>query len=274
MRDFSKDKKIKLLKKYFQKEPNVLLAFVFGSWARGRAMAESDFDLGVYLKDIKAEDEIGFQATRILDENVDLVVLNEASASLVSNVFKSGIPLTIKDKKLYWELYLRTSNEAEDFLYFLKDFCRIKEKAKSLNIEEEERLRVRIDYLKDELKELDRFQKLTWPEYRDDRDKRKLIERWVETILNATIDMAKLILASEKKEAPRSYEEALLNFATFVGFELEDAKRFSKFAGLRNILTHEYLDILYSKIQKFLTEAPEPYKKVLDFLKKYLEKSP
>lgn len=273
MKTLSKSKKIKLLKEYFERKGDVLLAFVFGSWAKGRVMEESDFDLGVYLKDVKIEDEVGFQANRILHENIDLVVLNEAPASLISNVLKTGIPLTVKNKKLYWELYLRASSEAEDFLYFLKDFSRIKQKAKSLNIEEEERLRVRIDYLKDELKELDRFKKLTWAEYRDDRDKRKVIERWVETILNATIDIAKLILASEKKEAPRSYEEALLSFATFIGLEFEEAKRFSKLAGLRNILAHEYLDILYSKIQKFLEQAPEFYEKIMAFLENYLEKS-
>ena len=43
-------KKIKLLKKYFEKKQEILLAFLFGSFAKGFQMKESDLDMGVYLK--------------------------------------------------------------------------------------------------------------------------------------------------------------------------------------------------------------------------------
>jgi len=273
MKNLLKDKKIKLLKEYLEKTSEVLLAFVFGSWTIGRTMEESDFDLGVYLKDVQAEDEVGSQATKILDENVDLVVLNEAPASLVSNIFKTGIPLTIKDRKLYLELYLQASSEAEDFLYFLEDFWAIAKRSKSLIPEDRELLLEKIHFLRAELKEIEEFKKLTFQEYSKNKVKRRNIERWVETILNATIDIAKLILASEGGRMPRSYEEALLGFVTFIGFEFEEAKKFSKFAGIRNILAHEYLDILYSRIQKFLEQAPESYERIMVFLETYLEKA-
>jgi len=48
----------------------------------------------------------------------------------------SFIPLVIKDKKLYWELYLRVSSDTEDFLNFMEDFEKIKQKARSLSKEE------------------------------------------------------------------------------------------------------------------------------------------
>jgi hypothetical protein len=118
------DKKIKLLKEYFEKQPEVLLAFVFGSYAKGFAMKESDFDLGIYLSDKKLENKISSQATRILEKNIDLILLNEAPASLISNILKTGIPLTVKNKKLFWELYLKASTEAEDFLYFFERFLK------------------------------------------------------------------------------------------------------------------------------------------------------
>lgn len=265
-------KKIRLLKEYFRKNKDILLAFLFGSFAKGLVTKESDFDIAVYLRDPKKEDEIWLEVSKIIQKEVDLVCLNEAPASLVSNVFKTGIPLAIKDRKLYWELYLQKSSEAEDFLYFLRDFWRIKQKAKSLNREEQGRLLIRVDYLKEELKELDRFKSLSWENYLKDRDKRKLIERWTENILNATIDIAKMILASEKKAMPKSYEEALFDFAIFIGFDLQGAEKFAKFANLRNLLAHEYLDILYQKIQFFLKEAPDFYQKILSFLDSYLEK--
>jgi len=262
--------RIKALKEYFQKEPCVTLAFLFGSFAKGRQMEESDFDVAVHLKDTKREDKIRSVISKITKKNVDLLLLNEAPATLISNIFKKGVPLAIKDKRFYGELYLKVSSETEDFLEFLKDFFRIKEKAKSIDKEEEVRLKIRIDFLKTEMEELDRFKNLTKKEYTEDRDKRKLIERWAENIINAIIDITKMVLASEKKLAPRSYEEALLNFGFLIGLEEKESERLSKFAKLRNILAHEYLDILYREIQYFIKEFPKFYKKVLSFLENYL----
>jgi predicted nucleotidyltransferase len=138
--------KIRLLKKYFKDESSVILAFLFGSFSRGFETEESDLDIAVYIKDDnsvplrEAEDRIFGAMSDIIEKEVDLVCLNQAPASLVSNVFKTGIPLVIKDKILYGELYLKASAEAEDFLEFLEDFRRIKLQSQSLSPEEKERL--------------------------------------------------------------------------------------------------------------------------------------
>ena len=42
--------KIGLLRNYFSKIDNVSMAFVFGSYAQGRAISESDLDIAVYFK--------------------------------------------------------------------------------------------------------------------------------------------------------------------------------------------------------------------------------
>jgi predicted nucleotidyltransferase len=59
---FFKQPEIQQLKEYFERQDDVSMAFVFGSYARGREMAESDFDVAVYLKerdkDIEKEDKI------------------------------------------------------------------------------------------------------------------------------------------------------------------------------------------------------------------------
>ena len=265
-----KPKKIKLLKEYFEKESEVLLAFLFGSFAKGRGMAESDLDIGVYLKDKKKEDKIWIEVSRITEKEVDLVCLNDAPATLISNVFQTGIPLKIGDKKLYWELYLQKSTEAEDFLSFAEDFWRIYKRSKSLSKEEKTRLIIRLEYLETELEELNRFRSLSYEEYFKDKDKRKLIERWCENILNALIDISKIILASEKKKLPKHYEESLRDFALLVGFNKEKAEQFSKFARLRNILAHEYLDIRFALLSKFIATAPPAYNYLIDFCKNKL----
>lgn len=282
MADKNNQEETRLLKEYFAQKDDVLMAFVFGSYVRGQEMAESDFDVAVYFKaekgvmehkcDLDIESQIWSDLSAIVKKEVDLVCLNNAPASLVSSVVTEGIPLAVKDEKLFWEIYLKKSSETEDFLGFLEDFRRIKQDAKSLTKEARERLTLRIDYLKDELGDLERFKSLSWEEYTKDRDKRRLIERWAENILNATIDIAKIILASEKKLMSRTYEEALRDFGIFSGLNLDEAKQFAKFAELRNILAHEYLEILYTRITNFIDKSPPLFKKILDSLEDYLEK--
>jgi len=269
--------KIEQLKDYFNLKDETLIVFLFGSYAQARETESSDFDVAVYLREESLNsaeeiiDDIRFKVTQIIGREIDLVCLNDAPAILVSNIIKTGLPLAVKDKRLYWELYLRKSIEAEDFLHFLEEFRSIKNRATSLSPEEKERLMLRMDYLDDELKEKDRFQRLTWQEYKQDKDKRRLLERWAENILNATIDIAKIVLASEKKMMPRSSEEALQDFSLLAGLSEEEARRFAKFAGLRNILAHEYLESIYTRIQTLIKEFLPCYEKIHTFLEKYLK---
>lgn len=276
--------KIRRLKRYFKKQEDILMAFVFGSYVEGRQTRESDLDIAVYFKrkfkntigykDIiyKEEDRIWFDVTNIVKRKVDLVCLNRAPASLVSNVVKTGIPLVIKDAGLYWDIYLKTSLEAEDFLEFTQDYFEIYKKAKSLVPEQKIRLLERLEFLESEFKEIKEFEKLTFKQYQDNKFQRRNIERWVENIVNATIDAAKIILASEKKMMPRTYEEALCNFAVLSGFNEEESRKISKFANLRNLLAHEYLNILYKEIRVFVKVSPPVYKRVFNFLETYLKR--
>lgn len=116
---------IESLKKYLEERDDVVLAFLFGSSARGFDGEDSDLDIGVYLLSKEEEDKIWREISTIVEHEVDLVLLNDAPATLVSNVFKTGIPIVIKDRKLYWALYLTKTLEAEDFLQFAEDYWKI-----------------------------------------------------------------------------------------------------------------------------------------------------
>ena len=91
--------------------------------------------------------------------------------------------------------------------------------------------------------------------------------------MNAAIDIAKIILASEKKPAPQTYEEALSNFATLAGLNAVHVEQLSGLARLRNMLAHEYLDILYGRIRNFIEVFPELYTKLSRFLRTYTNRS-
>lgn len=69
---------------------------------------------------------------------------------------------------------------------------------------------------------------------------------------------------------PKTYEQALFDFILLTNVNEKEAKIFSRFSNLRNILAHEYMDILYQKIQDFIFQAPHFYTEIFTFLKQYL----
>ena len=268
---------LKKLKAYFEKRSDVVMAFIFGSFVSGRQMKESDVDIAVYFKkrteNKKAENEISLDIVRILKRSVDFISLNAAPATLFSEILKTGEILTNKDKKLYWQLYLEKTLEAEDFVQFSREYYDIYKKAKSLTAEQESNLLKKIQFVDSELEELEKFKKISFTNYMEDKDKRRNMERWNENIINANIDIAKIVLASGKEKKPDTYEDALFYFGIKAGLTEAEAKQYAGYARLRNLLAHEYLDILYRKTQEFIKDFPDIYTKISAFLEKYLKES-
>ena len=260
------DDKLAQLKKYCDSNHNIQLAFVFGSSVRGRAGEDSDLDVGVHLRDAGKDEEIWTDVSRLVEQEVDLVVLNDAPATLVSNILKTGLPLVIKDRNLYWSLYLGKTLEAEDFAEFTESYWKIYQRSRSFAPEDKTRLIERVQFLESEFREITEFETLRYAEYLEEKVKRRNIERWVENVVNATVDIAKIILASEKKEVPKTYEQALLNFGLLTGLDERMAVRLSSFARLRNILAHQYLDITFDRIKNFMKDSPPVYSVLLGFL--------
>lgn len=276
------NKKIQLLKKYFEKEPLILLAFVFGSYAKHLERKVSDWDIAVYFKpkqyleleteeDYPNEDKFYHDLANILEtDNIDFLVLNRARPSLVFSILNKGLPLAIKDRKLYSELLCRTSYEAIDFWNFSRDFWQIRERSKSLSPEDKSIIMERLVFLENELSDIEKFEKMQWLSYFQNRDDRRNIERWVENLVMASLDIAKIVLASEKKEIPQAYKDTLLRFGTeYLGEDF--GKKFSKFAPFRNIVVHDYLDIRWKQLKNFIKDGkylyPEFIKKVKEILK-------
>ena len=70
---------------------------------------------------------------------------------------------------------------------------------------------------------------------------------------------------------PKTYEEALLKFGFFIRLEEKEAEELSTFARLKNILAHEYLEVTYGSIKKFIDVSPAIYQKIFDFLSQHLK---
>ncbi len=94
--------------KVLEKEPDILFAYLFGSFAKGTQEEKSDIDIAVYLKDehilegdplypsrlsIKIENALGDK------KKVDVRVLNGSTLRFRSQVLRYGKLLHSKDEK-------------------------------------------------------------------------------------------------------------------------------------------------------------------------------
>lgn len=127
-----------------------------------------------------------------------------------------------------------------------------------------------IDFLKRELEDKKHFSNLDLNIYETNSDQRRNVERWVENIVNCSLDIAKILLASEKKPLPDTYKEMLRLLCLLPGFKKDTALKLAQNAQLRNFLAYEYLDLRFCQIQKFIQDADCAYKELIDFTNKLL----
>jgi len=135
-----------------------------------------------------------------------------------------------------------------------------------LKNDQKEDISRRIDFIETQLGDLKQFQTLDWQLYREDRDVQRNIERLVENVANAAIDIAKIVIAGEDVEMPNSYRDIILKLADIKVLDAGLAAEIAENAGLRNILAHQYLDIRWDRIKKFIQKAPQIFPKFIQSL--------
>ena len=136
--------------------------------------------------------------------------------------------------------------------------------------EDRERLIRYVDFLESELEDFPRFSRLDWKTYYEDRDLRRNIERWIENLVNCSIDVAKVMLVIEDKRIPSTYREIIRALGTTEPFDEEFGEAISQWSALRNILAHEYLDLRWDSIRKFVQSAEPHYERLVRTIKRVL----
>lgn len=132
---------INQLKSYFHSLEDISFVFLFGSWASGRTVKESDVDIAIYFKNeysFERTKEIWSDLEDLLKKDIDLIILN-TSPPLIGYSAIRGKAILIKDYESYLYYMLRISQEAEDFSKFLLDMWKLKDKFQSKRLSYESR---------------------------------------------------------------------------------------------------------------------------------------
>lgn len=123
-------------------------------------------------------------------------------------------------------------------------------------------------------KEMDEFESeyafKTWQDYAQGTKLQKLIDRTIENILTALIEICGVILTEEDISA-ESYTDVMRKVGKFFGFSEEETKTLAKFAIQRNRLVHRYLNFRW-QVVKFYIQNGDTLKKLLSSIYEY-EKS-
>jgi predicted nucleotidyltransferase len=104
----------------------VLVAYLFGSHARGEASALSDVDIALLAPDVPPEDRLDLRirvmgglstAAGIAESDPDVIVLDESPLTLTGRVIKDGIVIYSIDESARFEYESRTFREFVDFSF-------------------------------------------------------------------------------------------------------------------------------------------------------------
>jgi uncharacterized protein YutE (UPF0331/DUF86 family) len=124
--------------------------------------------------------------------------------------------------------------------------------------------------MESELSDFSKFSNIDWKVYSEDKDLRRNLERWIENLVNCSIDIAKVILVVEERRIPQTYKEILKELGATQHFDEEFGENISQWAVLRNILACEYLDVRWNSIKKFIQSAGPVYKRLITKIKSFL----
>lgn len=135
-----------------------------------------------------------------------------------------------------------------------------------LKPEQKSSIAERVNFIEVEIKDLnEKYQGLDWKTYSTDREARRNIERLIENLANASIDICKIMLAGEAVEIPGTYQEIILKLGELSVIDNTLAEQIAGLAKARNVLAHQYLDYKWDLIKNLIKEAPL-------FLEKFIKK--
>jgi len=113
-----------------------------------------------------------------------------------------------------------------------------------------------LQFIASEMKEFDaEYANKTWENYQQDKKLQKLMDRTLENILTALIEICGTILAQEGSSV-ENYLQALKECSAKLGFSCDDQEALAKLALQRNRLAHRYLNFRWQAIAMFINAKP------------------
>lgn len=113
-----------------------------------------------------------------------------------------------------------------------------------------------LQFIASEVKEFEEdYSSKTWNDYQSDKKLQKLVDRTVENILTALIEVCGTILTQENIPV-ENYAQVLSECGKKFEFTKEEQENLAKLAIQRNRLVHRYLNFRWQAITAFVNTKP------------------
>ena len=124
-----------------------------------------------------------------------------------------------------------------------------------------------LQFITEEIKEFEsEYASKKFNNYQEDKKLQKLMDRTVENILTALIEVCGTILAQEGVDV-ENYGEALAKCCKLLGLSEEEQRNLSKLAVQRNRLAHRYLNFRWQAIKTYV-DSKDIILKIIDLILK------
>lgn len=114
---------VKKVTRYFEGRPEVLAAYLFGSYARGHARPSSDIDIGVLVKhetfDNDEDPAITYTTdlARMLRKDFHVLIMNSAGEGILAQIFKHGKCIFERENEMLSRFKTFAYSKIADFGY-------------------------------------------------------------------------------------------------------------------------------------------------------------
>lgn len=122
----------------------------------------------------------------------------------------------------------------------------------------------RIGFLRMEMEALKKQAGMKLADYRANDVARRNVERIIENLINASLDVVKILLSGEDVPFPERARDAFDLLADMGILSRDAAKVLADKVRLRNILAHEYLDFRWRQIEDFITNATDAVRALIE----------
>ena len=124
-----------------------------------------------------------------------------------------------------------------------------------------------LQFITEEIKEFEsEYASKKFNNYQEDKKLQKLMDRTVENILTALIEVCGTILVQEGVDV-ENYGEALAKCCKLLGLSEEEQRNLSKLAVQRNRLAHRYLNFRWQAIKTYV-DSEDIILKIIDLILK------
>jgi len=140
--------------------------------------------------------------------------------------------------------------------------------------DDRERLAKIADFVAGEIGDLKaKFLHVDRQTYETNRDTRRNLERCVENIVNASLDMAKILLVADNLPIPDTYRQYFEALCTAAVIRQDASQAMGHGVTIRNVLAHHYLDIRWRSLGRFLSSDWPHYEAFLEIVRQRIRTS-